>query len=77
MTCLACGNESQDVALKLVDLEAEARRQGERLATVEVVQEIRHRHITERVKHVVPERYAFEPRCRDRSACDRRIGAGS
>jgi hypothetical protein len=72
LRCLRCGSEG-DVRSVLVDLEAEARLDGERIQEVEVVQEIRHRHVTERRLHRVPERYAFEPRCRDKVACQKRV----
>ena len=73
--CLRCGHEGHDVRMALVDLASEAARDGERIRDVEVVREIRHRHITERVVHTVPERYGYEPRCRDRAACELRLAA--
>jgi hypothetical protein len=60
------------VSAVLVDLEAEAQVDGSRIRDVEVVTEIQHRHVTERHRTVVPERYAVEWRCRDRRACDGR-----
>ena len=76
-TCLRCGATGPAVLMKLVDLEAEARLDGGRIREVEVVQEIAHRHIVEKVRHMVPERFAAEPRCRDRAACEQRLaGAG-
>jgi hypothetical protein len=70
--CLRCGHEGTDVSAILVDLEAEAKADGGRISDVEVVQEIHHRHVTERHKAVVPERYGTEWRCRDRAACSLR-----
>lgn len=72
LACLRCGHEGTDVATALVDLEAEARAEGGRVRQVEVVREIAHRHVTERVRSVVPERFGTEWRCRDRAACDAR-----
>lgn len=70
--CLRCGEMDPDVRMAVVDLEAEAKRDGSSIREVEVVTEIPHRHVTERVSRVVPERYGAEWRCRDRDACDRR-----
>lgn len=72
LTCLRCGEESTDVRVALVDLEAEAKADGQRIRDVEVVGEIHHRHVVERYRSVVPERFGTEWRCRDRVACDRR-----
>jgi hypothetical protein len=72
LPCLRCGHEGTDVRVKLVDLEAEAKRDGERIRVVEVVTEIRHRHVTERHASTVPERYGTEWRCCDEAACERR-----
>jgi hypothetical protein len=72
LPCLRCGHEGVDVAAVLVDLEAEAKLDGSGIRDIEVVQEIQHRHITERVRSTVPERYGTEWRCRDRAACARR-----
>lgn len=69
-TCLRCGHEGQGVAVTLVNL---ARENNGRVRMVEVVQEIQHRHIVERIRHTVPERYGWEPRCRDVQACGRRL----
>lgn len=72
LTCLRCGHTAPDVAVTIVDLEAEAAAEGRRVRTVEV----EHRWPLARVDEVtvqrVPERYAPEYRCRDRAACDRR-----
>lgn len=70
LSCLRCGHEGTDVHATLVDLEAEAKADGQRIREVEVVIEVEHRHVTERHRSVVPERYGTEWRCRDRSACD-------
>lgn len=75
LTCLRCGHEGPDVRAKVVDLEAEARLDGTRVRQVEVVTEVRHRHITERVVDTVPERYGTEWRCRDVVACEERYRA--
>lgn len=71
-SCLRCGHEGTGVAVTLVNL---ARENNGRVRMVEVVQEIKHRHVVERVRHTVPERYGWEPRCRDRAGCDARLAA--
>lgn len=69
MSCLRCGAESADVRMALVDLEAEAREDGEPLGKVTVaVPDERGPRYAE-----VPARYGHEPRCRDRVACRRRV----
>jgi len=75
--CLRCGHQGTDVAAKLVNLEAEAQAEGTRVRSVEVVQEIEHRHVTERRAVTVPERFGAEWRCRDRAACDARLAGVS
>ena len=75
LTCLRCGHEGTDVRAKLVDLEDEALAEGGRIRSVEVTQEIQHRHVVERRTTTVPERYGTEWRCRDRVACDQRYAA--
>ncbi|MEW6223235.1 MAG: hypothetical protein AB1627_01260 [Chloroflexota bacterium] len=74
MSCLRCGDESADVRMALVDLEAEAREDGEPLGTVTVAIADGEGPRGPRglAYAVVPARYAHEPRCRDRDACRRR-----
>lgn len=75
MSCLRCGDESVDVRMALVDLEAEAREDGEPLGTVTVaIPEVEGPRGPRGMAYaVVPARYAHEPRCRDREACRRRV----
>ena len=75
LCCLRCGHEGTDVEAKVVDLEEEARAEGTKVRQVEVVTEIDHGRVVERVTSVVPERYGTEWRCRDRMACDERYRA--
>ena len=74
MSCLRCGDESADVRMALVDLEVEAREDGEPLGSVTVaIPEVEGpRGPWGMAYAVVPARYAHEPRCRDREACRRR-----
>jgi hypothetical protein len=53
LACLACGRETADTRMRLVDLEAEAAVTGEPLGTVTVS------------GVEVPARYGREPRCGD------------
>ena len=77
MSCLRCGDESADVRMALVDLEVEAREDGEPLGSVTVaIPEVEGpRGPWGMAYAVVPARYAHEPRCRDRDACRRRAAA--
>lgn len=56
------------MAMKLVDLEAEGYEL--RVVPVQLVRELR--HVREVTTVEATERYANEPRCRDRAACDLR-----
>ncbi len=70
---MRCGIESPDVRTRIVDLEAEAVRDGSsiRLVTVELVTPLR--HVEEKTELTVPELYGVEYRCRDSVACERRV----
>lgn len=77
LTCLRCGHEGVDVAMSLVDLEAEAKadRTSVRTVDVELVRDLRHVRGVVRVR--ARELYAAEWRCRDRVACTARVSAGN
>jgi len=75
LTCLRCGHTAPEVALTIVDLEAEARAEGRGVRTVEVEHRWPLAHVDEVTVQRVPERYAPEYRCRDRAACERRYAA--
>ena len=75
LTCLRCGEEAPDVRMALVDLEAEARRDGTTVRTVEVEIVRPLRHVNEVTKVTALERFGAEWRCRDRAACEERYRA--
>lgn len=75
LTCLRCGDESPDVRMALVDLEAEAREDGEPLGmvTVAIVSSEGPAGARGMTYAEVPALYAHEPRCRDGDGCRRRV----
>jgi len=69
LTCLACGFEGRGVAMRLIEIPSEERREvGVRLP-------VAHREGAIEVEQLVPERYAPEPRCRDGKACAERVAS--
>lgn len=75
LTCLRCGETGPDVALTIVDLEAEAAAGGGQVRLVDVEHRWPLAHVVEVTVRRVPERYGAEYRCRDRVTCDRRYAA--
>ena len=67
--CLACGAESHDVTMRLVEIVPAERRM------VEVSVPVSHRDGAVEVSQTVPELYGHEPRCRDQDACRERVAA--
>lgn len=66
LPCGACGIESYDVQMKLVEIPEEERRLVPFLATA---------GDSDPTPIEVPERYVREPRCRDTVACADRVAA--
>jgi hypothetical protein len=69
LPCLACGEVSADVRRILVETAEEGR------PIVTILVPASHREGAVEIPTEVPERYAVEPRCRDRKACDARVAA--
>lgn len=74
---MRCGHEGDDVRMRSVDLEREAKEDGERLGTVSVTVVTSQDRMGVRGAEVVevPARYGYEPRCVDGEACRGRVAA--
>jgi hypothetical protein len=71
LVCLACGAESRDVSMRLVELP-----EGERRFVQTATPSAENQHgVTALEYRDVPERYVNEPRCRDTAACKERVWA--